>query len=127
MKKLLLTLPIVALTLASCGGGGAPPAAQTVSGYWTGTLAGYGSVNIQIGVNQTNTPNSGDFTGTLTATGVAGSAGVAGNVFKGTLVSADSSGYIACAGTFSNYNHYVADCLLAAGSSQMVRMDIWKR
>ena len=99
--------------LASCGGSGNGTPAVSATGTWDGTF----SVNdtafntIQMVVSQTDTPNAGDFKGTLTSDQVTGNSPVVGNTKTGKITSTDASGAMACEGSFSqNLSRYDGTC-----------------
>jgi hypothetical protein len=120
--KRLLVLPLMGVLLASCGGGSpSTPALPSTVGVWDGTFAVQGTsfASLIFTFEQSNTPNSGDFSGTLTATNTPGSVGFTGNTTQGTLISYDSSGSIVCQGTFTNYVRYDGACVITVGAEKL--------
>lgn len=104
---------MMALLLAGCTPTRVLPPADSVTGYWKGSLSRYGiSVTISTRITLTNTPNVGDFSGTGQLRGALSvdDATVQGNVNTGVLTAQKGSDVVNCTGTFKNNNEYNGNC-----------------
>lgn len=119
--KRILPLAILSVLLASCTPAVIPPA-QSVTGYWTGSISKYGmTVNIKAHLKLTDQPKPGDFTGTADLSGIisVSNGTVTGNVNEGTLVASDGSENVTCVGSFKNNNEYNGSCTFRSYGAQL--------
>lgn len=117
MKNILI-ISVAALALASCSTQPQPPA-PTVSGTWTGAITtSDGAYPVTVTLNQTNTPNPGDFTGGYRFGTQTHVSPVTGNVNTGVLAwTRDTT--ITCTGTFTGVTRYTGECSSGTGPGSL--------
>lgn len=116
MKRFLL-LGAFGLVLTACGGNASTPVDNnSVTGTWDGTFTYQGSpvVAFFVSLNQTNTPTSGDYTGTIGSADTTATSPVLGNVNQGTFGGVDGGAGVTCKGTFNTYTTYNGTCTISA-------------
>ncbi|MFB9991237.1 hypothetical protein ACFFLM_04470 [Deinococcus oregonensis] len=117
----LLLLPLTAMSLAFYGGGGPTPMPPSTVGVWEGTITapGLNSPVLLFTFEQSNTPNRGDFSGTIAEFSDPAGTKFSGNTLQGTLVVSDPAGGLTCKGAFTKFVRYEGVCVLTEGSANM--------